>query len=143
MNFIKSTVIAATTATMFGCASAPPPKSDSEIANAYYGRKLDQSECQEAAKRSIGKELKDPYSAQYRFTDCRKNYLNQYGKYYFGYHIGGLVNAKNGYGGYVGETRFDVIIQDGTVIARCIAKANHKTGCSTPYSYNTHASYAR
>jgi len=143
MDFTKLTITATAMATMVGCASPPPPKTDTEIANAYYGRELSQSECQEAAKRSIGKSLKDPYSAQYRFTDCRKNYLNQYSRYYYGYHIGGLVNGKNSYGGYVGETRFDVIIQDGVVIAKCIEKAGVETGCDAPYDWTTNTTYAR
>ena len=143
MKIAKLATATALSATLIGCATPAPPKSEEEIRNAYYGRELSQSECQDAAKRAIGQVLKDPYSAQYRFTDCRKNYLNQYSRYYYGYHIGGLVNGKNSYGGYVGETRFDVIIQDGVVIAKCIEKAGVETGCDAPYDWTTNTTYAR
>ncbi len=88
---------------------------------AYYGIEQSASECQRAAMRVIGAKLKDPYSARYQFTKCEKNYFKSGDNYYFGYHIGGTVNSKNSYGGYVGQTRFDVIVQDGRVIAECMA----------------------
>ena len=143
MNFSKSILATAAMGTMVGCASAPPPKSDAEIASAYYGRAPSQQECQNVARRGIGSLLKDPYSAQYRFTDCTKNYLNVYGRYYYGYHIGGLVNGKNSYGGYVGETRFDVVIQDGVIIAQCLEEAGREKGCNMPYDWQTVSAYAK
>jgi len=88
---------------------------------AYYGIEQSDSECQRAAMRVIGAKLKDPYSARYQFTKCEKNYFKRGDNYWFGYHIGGAVNSKNGYGGYAGQTGFEVIIQDGRVIAECMA----------------------
>ena len=143
MNTTKLAAVAAAL-TLVGCASAPPPKSDAEIRNAYYGAFPGMNQCKKLAMQAVGAVLKDPYSAQYRFEpSCPKNYLNQYGTYYFGHHIGGTVNSKNGYGGYVGETRFDVIIQDGVVIARCIEATGVTTGCTADYEWTTDKRYSK
>ena len=94
-----------------------------------YGIAPTDTQCQQTAARHIGSMLKDPYSAQYRFTACDKNHLTVWRKSYHGYHIGGFFNSKNSYGGYAGETRFDLIIRDGEVIAECIASQGRST-CS-------------
>ena len=143
MDFTKLTIATALSATMIGCGSLPDPKSQADINSAYYGKTPTQAQCQGLANRSVGNDLKDPYSAQYRFTSCSKNYLNHYNRYYFGYHIGGTVNGKNSYGGYVGQTRFDVIIQDGVVIDKCIEEAGRETGCKLPYEWTAVRQYAK
>ena len=89
---------------------------------AYYGHEPSINQCHQIAMRVIGAKLKDPYSARYQFTKCEKNHFKRGDNYYYGYHIGGTVNSKNSYGGYVGQTRFDMIIQDNNVIAQCMAK---------------------
>ena len=94
-----------------------------------WGIKPTEAHCQQLAMGSIGSTLKDSYSARYRFTACDKNTLTLYRKKHHGYLIAGFVNSKNSYGGYVGETRFDIFIRNGKVIGRCIAKAG-RTECS-------------
>ena len=142
MNISKIAMVAAAL-TLVGCASAPP-KSQEEIKNAYYGTFPGMNQCQQLAMRAVGNSLKDPYTARYRFEpSCPKNYLNSYGKYYYGYHMGGTVNGKNSYGGYVGETRFDVIIQNGVVIATCIEDAGQETGCKLAYEWKVNRAYGK
>ena len=88
-----------------GCATAP---SQQEMAFADYGPYPD--EYQEKVKSLFAKTLRDPYSAVYEFQTPKMGYayngLIHGGGYTFGWIVQVGVNAKNGFGGYVGEQTY-------------------------------------
>ena len=57
--------------------------------------------------------LKDPYSAVYRFGPAQKGYVKDGvfvgGKIHYGWIVPVWINAKNGFGGYVGAQLFYVM----------------------------------
>jgi len=122
-KFLVLTVTVATliaTVLLAGCAKPPV---DSEIRNAYYGRPMEQAECEKIAERVMMRlPYKDPTSVILRFGLCRKGYKPESSvhknRFVFGYVIEGTVNAKNSFGGYVGPQPFYVIIRDGRAIIR-------------------------
>jgi hypothetical protein len=61
--------------------------------------------------------LKDPVSAQYRFSEPRKGLLKPWsgGKFY-GYLVLTAINAKNSYGGYTGFKNAMFVIRNGQVV---------------------------
>jgi hypothetical protein len=63
--------------------------------------------------------LKDPYSAVYRFGTPHKGMVQDGwavgGKKYFGWIVPTWINAKNGFGGYVGEEMHPMFLFDGKV----------------------------
>lgn len=61
------------------------------------------------AKTAVSKGLKDPDSAQFRGMYLTREPAQSQGKTYMVDHVCGEVNAKNGYGGYVGYRRFAVV----------------------------------
>jgi hypothetical protein len=72
--------------------------------------------------------LKDPYSAQYRFTEPYQGYLRATpivgGKpTKFGYIVEVYVNAKNSFGGYVGEELERLFIRNGVCVGRIYPNA--------------------
>ena len=61
---------------------------------------------QKAAMDHINNSLKDPYSAQYKFYNPVNSHHIGDGIRQFGWFICGVVNAKNSYGGYTGDSFF-------------------------------------
>lgn len=63
--------------------------------------------------------LKDPYTAVYRFGEPRKGYwqdgIAHGGRKYFGYVIPVGINARNSFGGYVGEQMYYYGYQNGQI----------------------------
>ena len=94
---------------MIGCAEAP---SVDEIAVANYGPAPDGVQAMLAGKNQISKTLIDPYSAVIKCGVPVKGWLNSAFKNYFGYMMGCTVNAKNRFGGYVGEKEVYFWIRD-------------------------------
>ena len=103
-----------------GCATVP---TNEELANKDYGRYPENY--QEIVKRYFSGQLSDPYSAQYRwikppyqgyFIEHTNLLTGQPDKFSFGYlvHVG--INAKNRFGGYIGEKEYVVLIRNDIVI---------------------------
>lgn len=86
-----------------GCVTAP------DLAVADYGSAPENAQAR--SREWIGRTLKDPESAQYRFGELQKAYIHDGilvgGAPHFGWVQVVEVNGKNGYGGYVGfETQY-------------------------------------
>lgn len=61
--------------------------------------------------------LKDPDSAKYtRISKPRKEYMVVELKPFFGYSTCATINAKNSYGGYIGNRNFWFMIRDGKIV---------------------------
>lgn len=86
-----------------------------ELENAYYGNYP--KNYKEIITEYMSVSLKDPESARYKFIDIpEKTYINNIFYKQFGYGICVHVNAKNSFGGYVGDTIYFFLIRDGRVI---------------------------
>lgn len=96
-----------------GCASLPSPQ---EAANADYGQYP--SDYEQIAHNYYEMIAKDPSSLQYRsITVPRQFWLgNRFTGAQYGYLVCVTVNAKNGFGGYVGFETDALLIRNGTVI---------------------------
>ncbi|OCG06579.1 hypothetical protein A9G13_09935 [Gilliamella sp. wkB178] len=94
---------------LLGCVSTPSAK---DLATADFGNKPVNYE--ENIKSIVGTNLKDPFSAQYKFDEPRKGYveggLMQNFELQYGWVIPVHVNAKNSFGAYVGfKTKYFLI----------------------------------
>ena len=83
-------------------------------ANAHFPPLI--AKYQVAIRGYMGQKLKDPYSAVYRFGTPRKGTLAEGlfggGKKHFGWIVPTWINAKNGFGGYVGEQPYVMFFFD-------------------------------
>jgi len=99
---------------LHGCASPPKPE---DIARADFGTPVKQEEGEALAKLFLGVSLKDPDSAKMEWGNIGKAWgrqgIFQGGGYWYGYRLDGLVNAKNGYGGYTGSKPWAFFFRDG------------------------------
>src|SRR3546814_7796020 len=69
-----------------------------------WGQKPDQGAAEQLAVAVLQTLLKDPYSAHYRWDEIAgTSTWNDKGPTCYGWVLRGHVNAKNSYGGYVGE----------------------------------------
>ena len=97
-----------------GCSCQKP------ATRSYYGAIIQQNDAQEMAKRYLNGILYDPYSARCRFGTIYKGYLQTTPstgcKVYFGYILNVGVNAKNRYGGYVGEKLYRFVFYNRQLI---------------------------
>ena len=93
-----------------GCAA---PTSQ-ELAAADYGPYPDDHE--QIIKNYMQSFLKDPESARYQFLNSPKSGWNSLGGKKYGYIVCVNVNAKNSYGGYVGNRMSYFMINNGRVI---------------------------
>lgn len=113
-----TTAIFTATLILTGCTSSPVDPT--VIAQADYGPYP--TNYQEVVKGYFQTALKDPMSAQYRFTkEPYKAYWRDIpalgGKpMAFGYMVDVGVNAKNEFGGYTGESQYHMFIHNGTVL---------------------------
>ncbi len=88
---------------VFLSACAMPSKE--ELANANYG--APPQDYEEQIKNHMRSYLKDPLSAQYRLVNAPyPDYKTLRLTTRYGHAVCYLVNAKNSYGAYVGETRY-------------------------------------
>lgn len=96
---------------LVGCGSrykAPPkPPTAQEL---QFGKNADKPASEEAARQAVktffARDLKDPYSARYRFLELRNSYHIERGYRKFGWFICGKINARNSYGAYTGGRMF-------------------------------------
>lgn len=108
-----------TNATPTNADTSPAESKSVAIDAADYG--IHPSNYQEIVKAYFQGILKDPYSAQYRFSEPYKAYLRAApivggNPKTFGYIAEVGVNAKNSYGGYTGEKQYRIFIRNGSVI---------------------------
>jgi hypothetical protein len=87
----------------------PDPRLEAESISAY--RPADEEKAQAAVEAYFGRELKDPYSAVWKFTPLKRSDGRLLGGIGLstmrpGWFMCGSVNAKNSFGGYVGEAWF-------------------------------------
>ena len=109
-------------ALLLGCASGP---TDEELNNADFGPEMSQQLCEIAAKEFMESILKDPESARYKqFTTCRKHVsavFSSDGSFtsgrVAGYLISFMVNSKNSFGGYSGQTEMVVLLRGAELVA--------------------------
>lgn len=98
-----------------GCARSPDKI---EIQNANYGLAPD-GDYQSTVKNFISTELKDPYSAMYKFESPTKFWISEHSIYnneiHYGYLIKVLVNAKNSYGAYNGYKPVAIFWKNGVM----------------------------
>lgn len=103
-----------------GCASSAKITPE-QLAAADYGQYP--SNYEELVKNYFSTRLKDPYSAVYEITAPIKGYTRKApivggGVENFGYVVSLSVNAKGGFGGYVGAKRYRLFIRDGVVLVQ-------------------------
>lgn len=98
--------------TLAGCATPP---STEQISNANYGPYPTNYDV--IVKRHLNALLKDPSSAQWRkIKSPDKGWSVYFGRTVYGYAVCYGVNAKNSFGGYVGERLNFFMINNGRVI---------------------------
>ena len=107
----KSLVLFALIALVSGCATPPTQE---ELASADYGQYP--SDYEQIIKGYMQATLKDPDSARYQFLNPPKTGWNGFGGKKFGYIVCAYINAKNSYGGYVGNRMSYFMIKNGRVI---------------------------
>ena len=100
-------------ALLFGCASAPRPTAQ-EVISADCGPLP--ANFEEIIKSVASKNLIDPYSAQYTFSEPVKQLNRMTSPAVWGWAICGTVNARNRFGGYVGAQPYYALINNGRVI---------------------------
>lgn len=112
-NLISIMVVSFFLIIALGSAGKPAPTTE-ELQSANYGPYP--SNYEEIIKNYYSQILFDPYSAHFRFLQPKKVGWSDGGRHYFGYAVCGGINAKNRFGGYVGEQAFFVIINSDQVI---------------------------
>lgn len=100
-------------ALLAGCASAPRPTA----------QQIEAADCgpfptnyEEIIKSVASKNLIDPYSAQYTFSQPVKQLNRMTSNPVWGWAVCGTVNAKNRFGGYVGAKPYYALINNGSIV---------------------------
>lgn len=104
------------------CATGPLPSmfyepTKEELANADYGTYP--SNYEDIARSFMSTRLKDPESARYRFTEQPRKahtFARSRSEVRYIYRVEVTINAKNSYGGYVGEHQYMFDIRNGAVL---------------------------
>jgi hypothetical protein len=112
---MKLSVFAIAAAALVGCASLPTPE---QSASADYGSYPENHES--IVKGYYAQVLKDPESARYgTITTPQKYWLgNRFDGAKYGYLVCATLNAKNSYGGYVGNQTDGLLIRNGSIILK-------------------------
>ena len=113
--FLRLTVSISCLASLIGCATGPTPE---QLSSADYGPPPPEN-YREMIKSEFDLKLIDGASARYKFYDPDQGYTSDapmYGtKLTFGWHVCGIVNAKNRMGGYTGWSPFYVIFRHNSI----------------------------
>ena len=117
---MKKLILLAIVSLLLLVACAPMPViTQQQLATADYGAPVTQAEAESLAKAWLAGYLKDPYSAVTTWQPAVKGIVTTSlldgHRELPGYIMDGSVNAKNSYGGYVGERAFRFLIRDGKV----------------------------
>ena len=103
--------------TLAGCAATPPTQE--ELESADYGAPISQQDAKRQATEFFQSHLRDPGSAQYRWTQVERGWLRHApihgGRIVYGYKLDVDVNAKNAFGGYVGFRKYSFIFRNGKI----------------------------
>ncbi|ALX95248.1 hypothetical protein [Serratia fonticola] len=98
-----------------GCMATPSP---TQLSSANYGELP--ASYKEDIQNNISAELKDPFSASYKFGAPKKAYLQgglvENFKMYYGWVVPVSVNAKNSYGAYTGFKTRQYMFIDGVMV---------------------------
>lgn len=117
MQIFRVIVVTMLISMIAGCASGP---TQDQIAGANYGSPPDQSKIEQVAKSFFTMHLKDAGSAQYQFAPSYKGWVStnrlEGSKFFAGYILDVLVNAKNSYGGYTGWQKYQFVFNDGNLL---------------------------
>lgn len=101
-----------------GCATRPTVE---QFSNADYGAPMDEARARAIAKQAISSLLKDPQSARFTWGELRKGYVSNGwfygGGFLYGYLLDVHVNARNSFGGYVGNRLYQFLFHDGKIVA--------------------------
>jgi hypothetical protein len=110
-----------------GCATAPDP---GELASVATEPAPDRAAGVAMIEAAIRAGLKDPYSAEFIWPNgfVQGWYQRPFGHRYYGWITCGTVNAKNSYGGYVGQAAAIGVIRGGTVVESNIDDASARYG---------------
>ncbi|EIX9252131.1 TPA: hypothetical protein MAQ12_003925 [Klebsiella pneumoniae] len=108
---IKKAAVVFTVMLLGGCVSAPDK---AELSRADYGKLPDNY--QEIIKGSMSARLKDPYSARYDFNEPFKGWCKSGFTTYYGWLVPFTLNAKNSYGGYVGNKSYLYLVNKNNAI---------------------------
>ncbi len=107
---MKKLLLVLTVLSLVGCISDP---SAVEVSNANYGAMPNKASLEADIKAYQEGRLKDPYSAKYNFSELHKGWCKFGGRVNYGWIVDYTLNAKNGFGGYVGEKPQFVFVKDG------------------------------
>lgn len=95
---------------LVGCATP----TQQELATADYGSYP--TDFEQIIKNHMQATLKDPESARYQFLNSPKSGWNSFGGLKYGYVVCAYINAKNSYGGYVGNRISYFLLKNDRVI---------------------------
>ena len=96
------------------CQTGPP--TEEELASADYGTPITQEDAEARATSWLGTYLRDPESLRAHWEPVVKGWQRDFGgQLYFGYRMVGSINAKNGFGGYVGAEPFVFLFHNGAL----------------------------
>jgi hypothetical protein len=103
-------------ALLSGCATTPTAE---ELSRIGYGTSLT-VDWQSAIKSWFHDQLKDPFTAQYEFTQPRQGYTHtppiDGAKLLVGYKVIAKVNSKNSFGAYAGFTPYLFIFRNNAIV---------------------------
>lgn len=107
MNTLIRSITVSLLLTLFvGCSTTPTAE---QLAVADYGPPVNEAVARDIARKTILARLKDPDSAKFKWVNFKKGYdrkgLFGGGGIVYGYWLEVHVNARNSYGGYVGDRR--------------------------------------
>lgn len=127
-----------------GCATTIPAKplpTKEELAKMDYGKPLS-IDYEKVIKDYFTTALKDPYTAQYQFAGQPQPFWYRDspmmgGKEYIGYAVVVLVNAKNSFGGYVGDKQYAFIFHDDSIIKIVSPEEFELMGLANSFKQNT------
>ncbi|MCZ7625983.1 MAG: hypothetical protein C3F12_11435 [Candidatus Methylomirabilota bacterium] len=106
-------ILAALTLCALAAGCVTPPTWD-QLAAADYGSYP--SDYEQIIKGYMQFVLKDPESARFQFLNTPKSGWRSFGEIKFGYVVCAHINAKNSYGGYVGNRMSYFMLKNGRVI---------------------------
>ncbi len=116
LKFLLIAIFSMSVATPMASFAEDKPISDTvDLTNAEHGQFPDNYE--DLVKEWASSNLKDPDSAKYsKISKPRKEYMVVDLKPFFGYSTCATINAKNSYGGYIGNRNFWFMIRDGKIV---------------------------